>query len=215
MKKLFFLFFLLLCSWCHGQNEVIEVDSSKPFAWGTLSHYHTRDSLNCAQLARISTTLRRSSLVIQLDWNDEVIDSKPISQEIRRWKDPEGVTRDKDLMYFYDGLGIRLFFKKSFYEGWVRPLDQSGWEVQWENTGSMTSRTSRPIDLIELEISGQVISIRISMGELGWTIQNDETLKITLIATDADTPQTAEIKSRVQNGASYCTSTKAFTISNN
>lgn len=215
MKELFVILMISLSPWCQGQDEVIQVDSGKPFAWGSLPHYHTRDSSNCAQLVRISTTLYRSSLVIQLDWDDEVIDSKHISQDIRRWKDPEGTVRDKDLMYFYDGLGIRLFFNDSFYEGWVRPLNQTNWERQWENTGSMTTRTSQPIDLIKLEMNGQVISIHISLGELGWTIQDDESLKITLIATDADTPHAAEVKSRVQNGASYCTSTKEFTISNN
>ncbi|RMG16711.1 MAG: hypothetical protein D6730_24805 [Bacteroidetes bacterium] len=151
-----------------GQNKAPITADDKVHFWGSLDHYYSKDSMLCADLTIVSTLLRPEELKLYVVWNDSVIDSRKITPNERRWKDPQGKIRDKDLMYFYDGLGIRLFYKDYFYEGWIMPLGKENWQIQWENAGSMATRISNNAQVLKLEYDKDQLSLKISFIECNY-----------------------------------------------
>lgn len=217
MKSIILVFaiYLIFCVEGRSQDAILSINSPQTYTWGSLGHYYPKDSIRCLSHVKVETTLGKK-IVFTIEWNDEIIDSKRIPPEIRRWKDPEGKIRDKDLMYFFDGLGVRLYYKDQFYEGWIRPLSKKEWQVQWENAGSMKTRTSSPVQILNLSWNDALeqLEMTIDYEEIEWDLRPDEDLKITLIAADADTPEIDDISERIVNGLSYCHSTKEFEIKN-
>lgn len=199
-------------------NELYQ-GSENPYSWGSMKHQYAKDSVKCLDLLEIESYLSGETLVFQMNWNDDIIDSKPISQEIRRWKDPKGEMRDKDLMYYFDDIGIRIFLGDDFYEGWIYPNKVTNrWEVQWENQGSMKTRTSSPVEIIQIENEDSLterFKVWLDFNQMGWELSSGRTLKVTIIAADADTPPIKDIRERIVNqnsGPSYCVSMREFRI---
>ena len=206
---------LFLFAFCLIINQVVSQPHElglNPHDWGALSHYHKKDSLNCLDLLKVSSHLERETLILKCAWNDQVADAKRITQDIRRWKDPQGKIRDKDLMYFYDNLGIRIFYQEYFYEGWVWPNEQQ-WQVQWENQGSMKTRTSAPTEVVDIDQQSiEDFRMDFSFDRLNWEVSDQDTIRVTIIAADSDAPVVKDFKKKLEHGSSYCTSTKSFIL---
>lgn len=188
--------------------------SNVPYDWGALEHHYPKDAEKCDELCEVSSSLQGRNLTIYLTWYDDWIDARKITPDLRRWKDPLGKARDRDLMYFYDGLGIRIYSGEMFYEGWIMPLNTEEWDVQWENAGSLKTRSSHKVEVLELtpEEKG-VVKILIPLDQLNWEFGQTKILKITLIAADSDVFETTDVRTRIMQYEGYwCASTMEFKL---
>ncbi len=185
--------------------------------WANFEAFPKDSTFSCAATAEISSHYEDGELIFELEWLDDVLDTRPISPSERRWKDPAGRIRDKDLMYFYDNLGIRLFFGDFFYEGWVYPSTDS-MKVQWENQGIISQRQSEPVRMLKTvrvwaPDSKVRFELRLTVGDLNWPLEINQPLKITLLLIDADQPDEEDLHRRVQR-SQYCVATQSFQINN-
>ncbi len=220
MRNLYWTFFLIgLCPSIQGfgQPSPQSLIEGERFTWHSFQAYPNDSLVSCETLTTIHTRYEEGRLYYNISWVDDVQDSRAISPDERRWKDPEGVRRDKDLMYFYDNLGIRLFFGDYFYEGWIRPASDSI-AVQWENAGTISNRASQAIQLIETiaarrTVSDLVIELALPLEVLNWPLNKDLVLKATLLIADADLPKEEQMKQRLQR-ARYCVATQSFQLVN-
>jgi|GEM_PF-4994167 len=220
MRNLFWTCCLLaLSSSIQGfsQSSLQSLIEGQRFTWQSFQAYPNDSLISCETLTTIHTRLEEDRLYFNISWADDLQDTRAISPDERRWKDPEGVRRDKDLMYFYDNLGIRLFFGDYFYEGWIRPASDSI-AVQWENAGTISDRTSQTIQLVETIVArGTVgdlaIELALPLEVLNWPLKEQLELKVTLIIADADLPKEQDMKQRLQR-ARFCVATQSFQLVN-
>ncbi|NET31696.1 MAG: hypothetical protein F6K19_06805 [Cyanothece sp. SIO1E1] len=184
--------------------------------WANFEAFPKDSSFSCAATAEIGSRYVDGELIFELEWLDDVLDARAISSSERRWKDPAGRVRDKDLMYFYDNLGIRVFFGDFFYEGWVYPTTDS-MKVQWENQGIISERQSESVRVLKTSTASSdsklSFELRLPLGDLSWPLEIDQALKITLLLIDADQPEEEDMYRRVLR-AQYCVATQSFQINN-
>lgn len=202
-----------------GQSSLRILNERQRFTWHSFRASPNDSLILCETLTTIQMRHEEGRLYFNIRWVDDQQDTRAISADERRWIDPEGVTRDKDLMYFYDNLGIRLFYGDYFYEGWIRPASDSI-AVQWENAGTISNRTSQAIQLLEtitaertLSPGDLVIELALPLEVLNWPLAEESVLKATLIIADADLPKEEQMKQRLQR-ARYCVATQSFQLVN-
>lgn len=220
MRNLFWIYCLIAflpSTQGFSQSSPERLVEGQRFTWHTFKAYPNDSLVSCEALATIYTRHEEDRLFFTIRWADDLQDTRAISPDERRWKDPEGVRRDKDLMYFYDNLGIRLFFGDYFYEGWIRPAFDSI-AVQWENFGTISNRASQPIQLVETKTSGRsadelIFELALPLEALDWPLEEKLTLKVTLIVVDADHPIEQNMKQRLRK-ACFCVATQSFQLVN-
>lgn len=180
----------------------------------TLTHGDTqkmRDRISVRACVNID------KLKLNISWTDDVIDAVKISPSERRWKDPEKKFRDKDKMYFYDNLGIRIYVEDKFYEGWIMPKTDS-LEIQWQNHGSMKTRKSKKSTALQVEQidrSDTVIQMRASLAfdKVHFSISDSTKIKLVIILVDSDASPLVKMKDRISS-STYFVLEEILTINN-
>lgn len=198
-KRFLFLLFLIFLWSCSskrsGYKNTPNCKDIKRVVHGDIQELNDRISANACW--------NNQKIKLNISWRDDITDAIPIPLSERRWKDPEKKLRDKDKMYFYDNLGIRIYANDQFYEGWIMPKKDS-LKIQWQNYGSIAVRKSERTTALKLKLldrSNSHLQFKASLdfNKIKFTIKDSTKIKLVLILVDSDANASVKMKERVHS----------------